>query len=449
MGKGEEQFDVVVVGAGLSGVVAARLLRQAGKRIAVLEGSPRVGGRLLTSVGEHGLAVDRGGQWIGPGQNRILNLIAEHGFETHPTVTAGKMSFELEGSFGASRLGFPLNRPLVLAGSMWAMHRLERLVAVRAKDTGATSRSDTSLGEFVEREVWPAGARAVLRTALEGIFCRNVDEVSLDLALYAIGSSGGFAHMQAVKGGAQERQVVRGAGTFVTHLAAEFRDCIHLESVVRKIERQRDSVVIHTGTRRLHARRVILAIPPPLISSIEFEPALPRPRQDLFDGCRVGSVIKYNLIYPTAFWRKSNLSGALWSTSGPINVCYDTTPHGTACGVLTALSVAGSAERLSVMPPDERRSAVLSALASHLGDDARSPLDYFDRAWEEESLIGGGYSVTLRPGGFALGASGFRDAEPPLHFAGTETASEYPGYMEGAVEAGERAAQEVLAELRS
>jgi monoamine oxidase len=444
MDRREESVDVVVVGAGLSGVVAARALKRAGKRVLVLEGRERVGGRLVTTLGPHGLCLDRGGQWIGPGQNRIQRLVTEFGFKTHPTTTQGKTCFELAGRSGASRIGFPLSRPLVLLGTALGMGRLQKLANAALKRDPKEKPNDISLGHFIEQEVWPEGARDVLRVTLEATFCSDLDEVSLELALYAIGCCGGLAHMQAVKGGAQESLISSGAGALVERIAAELRDDIRLNSAVTKLQHQSASVIVETHELRVQARHAIVAIPPPLVARMEWHPPLDTPRQELWASSKMGSVIKYNLIYRTPFWRKSGLSGAIWSTSGPVSVCYDTTPADTEYGVLSALSVAATAKQMGSLEPQQRRSKVLEMLASHLGSEAEHPLEYLDLVWSHEPLIEGGYSITLPPGAFAAGPSALRTAVGPVHFAGTETAVEYPGYMEGAVEAGERAAREVL-----
>lgn len=451
MTDSDASVDVVVVGAGLAGVMTARLLARAEKRVLVLEASERVGGRLLTRQTQAGLAVDLGGQWLGPGQDRMLDLAAELGMSTHPTGHVGKTCFEVAGTRGASRAGLPMSQPFCLLGLVVAMNRLEKetkreraAASWQAEQDGA---SDVSVGEFVERHVWPTGARVVLRAAFEGIFCRNPDEVSMSLARYAMAASGGFAHMQAVQGGAQERQLSDGAGTLVERLASEVGDAIRLGTPVRRIQSSGGDVLIRADACNVRAKRVVVAIPPPLIARLDFDPPLSSARSEVLSATRMGSVTKYCLVYREPFWKQAGLSGALWSTSGPVSVCYDTTPAGSDHGVLSALSVAGAAERLAPLPPEQRKQSVVEALAIHLGPAAKTPLEFFETSWADEPYVGGGYSVTLPRGAFSRGPAVFREPHGLIHFAGTETASEYPGYMEGAVESAERVSREVLQEL--
>lgn len=457
MGTERELVDVVVIGAGLAGVAAARALLKQGKQVLVLEARSRVGGRLLSQQVDDDCVLDLGGQWIGPGQDRILKLVDELGIATHPTRTAGKTAFELEGSRGASNLGFPLSKPLALLGLAVGMGRFEKL---SHRLRGQTPWSKTaplneaeraldqmSVADFIDQKVWPATARTVLKSSFEGIFCRKTEEVSLLLAAYGILTSGGLGHMQGVKGGAQERQLAGGAGGLVERLAQELGDRVRLNCPVNRIEQGQDGVVVTGEGFKVEAKRVIIALPPPLMATIEFAPALSPARARLVQSAPLGSVVKVGLVYSEPFWRKQKLSGAVWSTSGPVNVCYDTTPESTSRGILSVLSVSGSADELGTLSAVKRKKAVLECLALHLGPEAKEPQEYFDLVWRQETYSGGGYSVTIPPKGFAEGPEVFRTPEGRVHFAGSETARSYPGYMEGALESVERVTEEVLLAL--
>src|SRR5690606_15825503 len=165
-----------------------------------------------------------GAQWIGPGQERIPALAEEFGLATHTTRTEGKTAFEFDGLVGASRIGFPLSRLSALWSIAKAMRRIEidarKLCASppwneTSSDAVELPLKEARLADFLERHAASGSARTVMRSAIEGIFCRAPEEISLNLALYAIFSSGSFSHMQGVKGGAQERQLTLGAGALI------------------------------------------------------------------------------------------------------------------------------------------------------------------------------------------------------------------------------------------
>ena len=91
-----EQVDVVVVGAGLAGLIAARDLLAAGVSVLVLEARGRVGGRLLNHTLEGGAVVEVGGQWVGPTQDRVLALADELGVGLFPTYIEGALRIRLQ-----------------------------------------------------------------------------------------------------------------------------------------------------------------------------------------------------------------------------------------------------------------------------------------------------------------------------------------------------------------
>src|SRR5690606_40489042 len=104
----------VVVGGGLSALVAARALRRGGRSVVLLEASSRLGGRLMSHEFPDGSQADLGGQWFGPGQNRVLALAAELGLPAHPTVTRGKTAYEFTDKRGRYSGSTPRSTPIVL-----------------------------------------------------------------------------------------------------------------------------------------------------------------------------------------------------------------------------------------------------------------------------------------------------------------------------------------------
>jgi monoamine oxidase len=250
-----------------------------------------------------------------------------------------------------------------------------------------------------------------------------------------------------VQGGAQEQQLTLGAQDLIENVARDLCEVIHLHHAVRHIEHNAQGAVITGDTFTVNAKHVVISVPGPLAKTITFNPALNPQRQALLDHLEMGSVVKCVIQYASPFWRDTGLSGASWSDRGPADIAYDTSPPGSARGHLSVIATAGRADYLRTLSPGARRSAVLDSLVQHFGEAARECLDYSDKVWADEPWAGGGYAAHLPPGGFSRGMAPYQSEEGVLHWAGTETASEWPGYMEGAIEAGERAASEVIRRL--
>jgi monoamine oxidase len=442
--------DVAIVGAGLAGLATARQLFERQRSVVVLEARERLGGRLESQRFPGSIVVDLGGQWIGPGQHRVLALQRELGLASHETFTPGRTLFEFQQRLGSYDGPLPWSYPLAFLGVARGIAKLERLAKKLPLDerqwlaTETASLDAQSVATWIDREVWPERARILLRFALEAMFCCDLREVSLLLALFGISRCGSLEHMLAVKGGAQERQFTAGTEQLVQCLAAPVREHVRFGSAVERIEQSGTCVRISGAGFDVRAKHAVVAIPAPLLKRIEFVPALDPRRTAVIDAMRMGSVVKFALVYERTFWRERGFSGQVWQASGPLGGSYDTTPEDCDYGLLSALSAAGAADHLSALPPVARRAAVLTALAQHLGPDALTPRHYAERLWNDELWTGGGYGPHMPAGSFA-GFAPLRAPHGLVHWAGTETAQEWPGYMEGALESAERVVRELLA----
>jgi monoamine oxidase len=158
----------------------------------------------------------------------------------------------------------------------------------------------------------------------------------------------------------------------------------------------------------------------------------------------LGVLTKCVAVYDTPFWREDGLTGEALSDVGPGTITFDVSPESGSPGMLLAFVGGDDARKLAPLPPEERRRAVLEGLAALFGDRARTPVDYVERAWADERWSGGGPTSNFGPGGWTTYGPALRERVGRVHWAGTETATVWSGYMEGALQSGERAAGEVL-----
>jgi len=99
------------------------------------------------------------------------------------------------------------------------------------------------------------------------------------------------------------------------------------------------------------------------------------------------------------------------------------------------------------LPAEQRRRDALRCFASLFGDDALKPLDYVDHRWGAEEFAPGGPTAAVPPGAWTRYGPWLREPVGPIHWAGTETADEWTGFLDGAVRSGQRAAAEIAALL--
>ena len=443
--------DFLVVGAGLAGLVAARELVAAGRSVVVLEARERVGGRILNEEIGGGQVVEVGGQWFGPTQARIAALARSLGVETFPTHNRGDNLIEWRGRVRRYRGSIPRLDPATLLDLGQARLRLDRLartVPLEApwRAPRAARLDAETFAAWIRRNVPTRGARTLLELATQAIWAAEPCELSLLHVLFYVHSGGGFDRLIGIEGGAQQDRFVGGSERLALALAEELGPArVRLASPVRALEQDDEGVrAIVDGGAPVTARRAMVAVAPALAGRIAYRPKLPARRDGLTQRMPLGSVVKCMAVYPRPFWRDAGLSGHATSDRGPARAIFDNSPPGGEPGVLLGFLEGRAARELGRAPAGERRAAVLGTFERVFGSAAGRPEAFVERAWAEEEWARGCYGGFFAPGGWTESGPALRAPVGRLHWAGAETATEWCGYMDGAVSSGERAAREVL-----
>lgn len=443
---------VAILGAGVAGLVAARELVRGGRSVVVLEARDRVSGRVLNEEICDGVAIEMGGQWVGPGQDRVLELINELGLSTFPTYTEGRHILEIGNTRTHYTGRIPLLNPVILADVGFAQFALRQ--AARRIPPGApwTARNADRLdsqtfGSWLGRRLRTDSGRAIMRMATEAIFAAEPADMSALWALFYVRAAGSLDALIAVTGGAQQDRVVGGSQRIAVALAEQLAHRVILDTPVTAIDW--NSTGVHVcGTREIyHAQRAIIAIPPPLTVRIRFDPPLPADRDQLVQRMPMGRVVKINVAYAEPFWRRDGLSGQANSDSRPLGPVFDNTPPAGTPGVLVGFLEGKHADAAALLSSEERRRRVLADLCGYFGPAAAEPMAYRERDWAGEEYSRGCYGAFATPDALTRFGHCLRTAVGPLHWAGTETATRWAGYIDGAIESGQRAAEEAARAL--
>jgi monoamine oxidase len=442
--------DVVVVGAGLSGLGAARAIADAGREVIVLEARDRVGGRLLNATLGEAVTVDVGGQWVGSDHARVQRLARELGIEIFPQHGAGRNLLDVGGKRRRYRGTIPRLGLRVLLDIFIARLRFDRLArAVGAEQPWAAERAAAldaeTLAEWCERNVRTEIARELIGLAGRTVWGAGPEELSMLHVLFYVAAAGSFDKLIDTEGGAQQDRLDGGAQLLPLGLAASLGDRVRLGAPVRSIGQGNGAVRIEAGGIEIEAERVVVALPPSIARQIEFDPPLPEVRRTLGDLLLPGALTKCMALYEEPFWRADGLSGESVTDGGPVTLTFDSSPKDGSPGVLLGFVGGPEARQMATMQPAERRDAVLACFERLFGPQATQPLDYAEQAWAAEEWSGGGPTSNFGPGGWTGCGKALREPVGRVHWAGTETAIVWSGYMEGALQAGERVAAEVLA----
>jgi monoamine oxidase len=442
----ERKADVIVVGAGLAGLKAARELVSSGRSVILLEANERVGGRLKRDVID-GRNVDSGGQWVGAGHSFLFDEAKRLGIEAYSQYATGKTLLQLVGKLTSFTGEVPRMPLLSLIEVFFLQRRWDREMAtIPAESPWLAPRAkewDTqTLETWIARNLRTKSGRAFARLVPRGAWAVDASQISYLWFLDALRSGTGLKYLMDVKGGALDSKFLGGMHQIAARLAEELGDRVVLGAPVQAITQSESGTKVTTAKGEFEGRFVIVATPPVSAARIKYEPALPAAREGLQSRMPMGNIIKINIAYAEPFWRKLGFSGQVATDEDTLGIVMDDTqPTGPA--VLLAFIEGERAVRMSGFSQAERKGAVVASLVRFFGREAENPVGYVENDWNVEPYTYG-YVGHMPPGVMTRFGHALREPCGRIHWAGTETSVEYQGYIEGAMRSGVRAAGEVM-----
>ncbi|MFI4975466.1 MAG: flavin monoamine oxidase family protein [Caulobacterales bacterium] len=439
--------DVIVIGAGMAGLKAAQQLIWDGRTVIVVEAKDRVGGRLKAAE-VAGRVVDLGGQWVGARHSMLLAEAERLGIAAYPQYAAGKTVMQLLGKVVAFSGSTPKMSPLALLELAALQSRWDRemkQVPVDAPWTAPKAREwdAQTLESWIVQNLHTGEAREFARLVPRGAWAAEASQISYLWFLDALRGGEGLAQLMGVKDGVLDAKFEGGMHQIARRMAEELGDRLVLGAAVRRIVHDERGARVETDKGHFGARFVIVAAPPASAARIEFEPPLPAARDGLHQRMPMGAIIKACVAYERPFWRDLGFSGQVATDDDVLGIVMeDTQSAGPA--VLLCFIEGKRALEMSAAGREARLVAVVDSLARFFGPEAENPIGYEDNDWMMEPWTHG-YVGTMPPGVMTRFGHALREPCGRIHWAGSETSVEWPGYIEGALRSGQRAAREVLA----
>lgn len=455
------EADVVIIGAGLAGLTAARDLLAQGRSVIVLEARDRPGGRVYGLPLGDGTTSEGGAEFIGPTQDRIAALAADLGVATFPTYNTGKNVYYRSGK----RSLYATDGLLGAVPPDWGVVDLEMALLrlgnmAKSVPVGEPWKADKAeewdgqtFHTWSRANSLSGGARFLLDEFISSTLSVRSRDVSLLYVLNYIASAGNEDNPGTVdrlintKGGGQETRFVGGSQEVPARLAARLGDRVRYNAPVRAVAGSGGGVTVTADGITVTAKRVVVAMSPAIAGKIAFSPALPASRAQLMQRYPLGSVAKFVAVYDTPFWRADGLTGQAVSDQGAIDATFDNSPPDASRGILMGFMNQVNIRKLDGAAPQDVTAAGLASFALLFGDKAKTPVRTAFQRWDNEVWSGGGPVGVAPPGVLSDFGAALREPCGLVHWAGTETSGYWTGYMDGAVRSGERVAKEVHAAL--
>jgi monoamine oxidase len=441
--------DVCIVGAGFAGLSAALRLKQAGASVVVLEARGQVGGRSWTVAMKDGGWVDWGGQWVGSSQERFYALIREMGCDTYPSPNVGKtLQRSIYDADQYHRIDEDKDEPFpgsdVLKGVYQKLDDIADTVDVAApwQHPNGKLLDSMTFAEWLRQNVPHEGARQFAATEVGSVPSASPEEISVLHLAWLIKACHGIGELF---GDAQADRVIGGTQPVARRMADKLKSEIKLNQPVRRIQWSDKGAVVQSDDLAVTARRVIVCVPPVLAGAIEYSPALPTNRMQVTQRWPQGLVIKVSMVYAAPFWRDDGLNGTSYDHISVMGETADSSNPAeySKTGILTGFVYSDNARKVAPLPAEERRRMLLGEVAKRFGPKALAPVNYHESNWTEAQWTRGCFTGFLTPGATTLFGSAVRDPVGPIHWAGTETATDWPSFIDGAIRSGEREAEAI------
>ena len=397
--------QVVIIGAGLAGLSAAKKLKEQNIPFVLLEASERVGGKVDSITHDNGHYFELGPQFFNNDMHAFNQLLSE------ATIPIAETALDSE------LIEVDDHLKLDVAPLFQKLDAIEEDLS-----------EDVPLQTVYEKYI----ANKQDRRILESYFCEILNIHPSQVST--------IASFESSKRYLSEQNdlLLQGAKPFkeLTHyLASLFQEELFTNHPVTAVQKVNDGYEVHTKKQVFYAQAVIIAVPPTIASKIQYSESLNTHFELALQSYVNGAIIKITWLYPRKFWQdKQPLNGVIYTSVPGVSVVDSSKKQEDAR--LTMFIGAGAAQEFADLDTQTRLQKAIALLERYFGKIAHSYTDVQESIWVNHPYCGGGYSAKVKFGGLIDAPEILRTPHESVVFASSELALKFPNFMEGAIQSG-------------
>lgn len=432
--ESNRHVDVVIVGLGLSGLSALRMMSAAGVSTLGIDARDRIGGKTETIKSEEGRSFEGGPEFVKPGHERMRSLIREFGL--------GLLTVERRGHRSIFRNGirWTEHHDYIDPGLLRLKRRFDQLKADFKKGVVEKGLEECSVGTWLGMQ--DVDALQQTRFAHDLVFeLSGTDPFAVSMAAtVSYHAAAGQSHDQS------SERIVGGGSAVAEKLAAGLDpNSITLNTMIHAVNRHQKGVELQTTRGTVTASFAVLAVSPTVLNRMSFSPALPERRHRLISGWTQQAATKSFVVFERQWWKSIGLSGFAEGEMGNTIVMNASRPGEREGTLLLFENGVAGGPRIS---QHETKARALKDLERYFGYLPCPVIDFATKSWGSDPLSSGCGSP-LPPRYPVNSRSELAKPIENIFFAGTEVAEQGWGSMEGAVRAGEAAADRILSIIKN